>query len=477
MNGNTKTTKSKGSSSSKKRSNCSSKVKSIDAFGETFNFQLPEGHATSRHTFTGMCITFLAIFVIMFFAAIKLKQLIVHDGPQIMVSTSDGYFDTEHEFTSNDGFMVAFALSAFDSVQEPIDDASYGQLKAYYKKWGFDEQHGGVHFEPVETSQCTKEQLNLPDDEDHVFEPHEDHEQPAERLFFEPHKNAVGDALFYQKKFQCIKKPDLRIQGDYNSRITRSFVLLFEKCVQENESTVQCKSDQEIKEWLQRKFIVTYTNSRRFVLTEFGEDKVVPEARTNWIPINSQLREEVVFTVHVSYLQLQDSPFQWGHFTDELIPNIFKIKQQAYRPYEFKDNVHVQVTFELDLNLTVVDRAVYSFLDWLGDVGGLGEALFYMGTFIFAIFSYGQFDQMMIGALYRAKKRKDDSDKPKTDRQSDKSQGAHDDSSCKGIVLHDDEHPPSHELTERGGKEQSDPITQASSLRILCRFCFSICKK
>ena len=73
------------------------------------------------------------------------------------------------------------------------------------------------------------------------------------------------------------------------------------------------------------------------------------------------------------------------------------------RPYEFKDNVHVQVTFELDLNLTVIDRAVYSFLDWLGDLGGFGEALFYMGTFLMFILNYGQFDQMMVTSLYRAK--------------------------------------------------------------------------
>ena len=48
------------------------------------------------------------------------------------------------------------------------------------------------------------------------------------------------------------------------------------------------------------------------------------------------------------------------------------------RPYEFDDNVHVAVTFELDLDLTVIDRQVYSILDWLGDIGGLAEALVYV---------------------------------------------------------------------------------------------------
>lgn len=35
-------------------------------------------------------------------------------------------------------------------------------------------------------------------------------------------------------------------------------------------------------------------------------EKIVPESRTTWIPINSQFREEVVFEVSLTDLQLQD---------------------------------------------------------------------------------------------------------------------------------------------------------------------------
>ena len=47
------------------------------------------------------------------------------------------------------------------------------------------------------------------------------------------------------------------------------------------------------------------------------------------------------------------------------------------------------MTFEKDLDLTVIDRQVYSVLDWLGDVGGLAEALMYIGTFILAVLHFG----------------------------------------------------------------------------------------
>ena len=46
------------------------------------------------------------------------------------------------------------------------------------------------------------------------------------------------------------------------------------------------------------------------------------------------------------------------------------------RPYEFPDNVHLQVSYEFDLTLYRVDRDVYSILDWVGDIGGLNEGLY-----------------------------------------------------------------------------------------------------
>ena len=46
-------------------------------------------------------------------------------------------------------------------------------------------------------------------------------------------------------------------------------------------------------------------------------------------------------------------------------------------------------------------------LDWLGDTGGLGEALFFIGGAFLVIFQYGQFDAMLIRYLYRIRPSKD----------------------------------------------------------------------
>ena len=94
---------------------------------------------------------------------------------------------------------------------------------------------------------------------------------------------------------------------------------------------------------------------------------------------------------------------QWSSWTKEDHEDIFKIQETKKRPYEFPDNVHIQVTFEFDLDLTVIDRQVYSILDFLGDIGGLGEALFFLGGALLVLLQYGQFDAMMVRHLYRVR--------------------------------------------------------------------------
>ena len=61
------------------------------------------------------------------------------------------------------------------------------------------------------------------------------------------------------------------------------------------------------------------------------------------------------------------------------------------RPYEYFDDVHMAVSIELDQNLYRIDREAYNLLDWLGDIGGLLEALTIIFTFIFLMFNYQSF--------------------------------------------------------------------------------------
>jgi len=143
------------------------------------------------------------------------------------------------------------------------------------------------------------------------------------------------------------------MQGDYNSAKTRSIVLSFEKCNQEGRERL-CKSESEILKWLRQKYILTYANQRRFVIENFTADKIIEESRTNWIPINSQLREEVVFKLFITDLFLQDDRLNTFSLGSVDAQRVFKFVEQKSRPYEFDDDVHISVTFEIELDLAII---------------------------------------------------------------------------------------------------------------------------
>lgn len=246
--------------------------------------------------------------------------------------------------------MLAFGLTGFDEEYGSIEDSDYGEVKAYYKTWGMVDAPG-VEFVEIPTSQCTLAQLGVNQDGSQK----EKEERQKDAIFYPTHRNSVNDLKNYHKKFKCADSGWLKMQGDYNSAVTRSYVIQFEKCEQAGRSR-KCQDDQTILKWLRRKFIITYANQRRFVIEKFDvEEKIIEESRTNWIPINSQIREEIVFKLKMTDLLLQDERVHWGGLADDTT-RVFKFEETAKRPYEFDNKVHISITFEVDLDLTVIDR-------------------------------------------------------------------------------------------------------------------------
>ena len=69
--------------------------------------------------------------------------------------------------------------------------------------------------------------------------------------------------------------------------------------------------------------------------------------------------------------------------------------------------MHTALSFEFDLNLYRIDREAYNMLDWLGDIGGLKEALTIILTSLFAVFNYHTFQDYLVSNLYREETRRD----------------------------------------------------------------------
>ena len=91
----------------------------------------------------------------------------------------------------------------------------------------------------------------------------------------------------------------------------------------------------------------------------------------------------------------------------EIEGDIFGIKPNTLRPYEYYDDVHIALSYEFDLNLYRIDREAYNMLDWLGDLGGLKEALIIIFGFTAGLFNYHKLENFMVSHVYRAETRKD----------------------------------------------------------------------
>ena len=67
-----------------------------------------------------------------------------------------------------------------------------------------------------------------------------------------------------------------------------------------------------------------------------------------WYPINSQLRSEYINQIKITTLELQDS-IPLGEL-EVHVEEIFTVVGARERPYEFVDNVHLSISFEMSLD-------------------------------------------------------------------------------------------------------------------------------
>ena len=85
----------------------------------------------------------------------------------------------------------------------------------------------------------------------------------------------------YYPKMKCIDI-DLFVFGDYTSHAANNLNIVFEKC----DSVVRtCKSNEEIENWLKRKFMITVSNTNVFRMSVFNDTKITFEAQFKWYPV------------------------------------------------------------------------------------------------------------------------------------------------------------------------------------------------
>ena len=239
---------------------------------------------------------------------------------------------------------------------------------------------------PLTMRSCTQTELGLgPDGFD-----------DPQSKFYTAHSNSIMWLQKYQKKLNCVDE-NIVISGNYQSLKASHLQIQLQKC--DNLTRSDCKSDEEITQWLRRKFIVVVNNSDRFNQEDYTDNKVVRESVFTWFPIKSTSREEIVNEITIEELQLQNSPFQFSDLT-EVETELFSIKKVGTRPYEFDDKIHHSISYEMNLDLLATDRELYSILDWIGDLGGLYDGLKLFFVALISFFNYNLYSSYMVAQLF-----------------------------------------------------------------------------
>ena len=70
------------------------------------------------------------------------------------------------------------------------------------------------------------------------------------------------------------------------------------------------------------------------------------------------------------------------------------------RPYEYYNDVHIAVTYSVNLDKILINRQVYNVLDMLGDIGGLQYALIIILTFIVMLFNFNETENFLVSEMF-----------------------------------------------------------------------------
>ena len=124
-------------------------------------------------------------------------------------------------------------------------------------------------------------------------------------------------------------------------------MIVFDKCSNET-SEVTCKSDAEINEWMQYKYILVYLNQKKFVQHKFDSERLQMKADTVWLALNEKTRTDYVFTVQRTAMELSDNYFSFQNFFTDIMEG-FTVERSGRREMGYKNRYQNSITFEMSL--------------------------------------------------------------------------------------------------------------------------------
>ena len=335
--------------------NLKQKVLAIDLFDQPFYFMMPD-HRDRYRTILGAVLTIITFILILGYGLFKITDLLEYKDFKLLKFEKENFYDMREPFTNKDGLMVAAAITGYNSNTEPVEDPEVGEIKFYQKLWDVanTEATETIQFIEIPSHPCTA---------DDFAENNSDNP-----LFFPNKPTSKADMDIHWRKLKCINRDqELLMYGRYESQAASNLMIVFEKC-DENKRT--CKTPTQQAEFLEGKYILTLDNIKRFIQQEFDEARIEASSVVKWQPISNNIRTDTVILIQRLDINMNDYRFNVGSlFHDKVFG--FENYQAPTRTLPYKNNFLNSITMEMSLSQIEYKRTVYSFLDFLSDLGGL----------------------------------------------------------------------------------------------------------
>ena len=106
----------------------------------------------------------------------------------------------------------------------------------------------------------------------------------------------------------------------------------------------------------------------------------------------------------ITNLSLQDNDLiMLNRWTQLELPNLFKMSLPIQRPYEFDDDIHFSVSFEMSLDVYVHERKMLTYLDLLAGIGGFSGIIFIVFDAIQALWNFNNLENFLATRLFKLK--------------------------------------------------------------------------
>lgn len=135
-------------------------IKEVDIFGESFTMKL-EGNKSAYRSYMGAFCSFIVFIFLAAFTITKLQTLLLIEEVDVMSASEDHVLDPGERFSSEDGFFIAAAITAYDGDPEPDEKPEYGELFIEHYGWGNEEigfEYGSTR---IPNHQCSDSDLSM----------------------------------------------------------------------------------------------------------------------------------------------------------------------------------------------------------------------------------------------------------------------------------------------------------------------------